>query len=81
MLMPTVHLNGTSSKELLAQAEKAYYAVDAAFDAVSAASPNARDYYVQGERALAQAVEEHAAHLKSLRLVLDDYLNMIVHLT
>jgi len=51
LTVPTVHLNGTSREELLRQLQDAWQAVFQARDALAKASPNARDYYPQGEHA------------------------------
>ena len=52
---PTVHLNGTSAKDLWAGYEAAYEAVRAAQDALGKIEFNARDYYVQGNEAYGKA--------------------------
>lgn len=76
MMTPTVHINGTSKQELSAQVEAAYRAVDDAMRALAAMSPNGRDYYVQGDGALARAEQEHAsrmARLVSVKNELEEY--------
>jgi hypothetical protein len=52
---PTVHLNGTSAKDLWEGYEAAYDAVRAAQDALRKIEFNARDYYVQGDEAYSKA--------------------------
>jgi len=52
---PTVHLNGTSAKDLWEGYEAAYDAVRAAQDALRKIEFNARDYYVQGNDAYSKA--------------------------
>jgi hypothetical protein len=52
---PTVHLNGTSAKDLWEGYEAAYDAVRAAQDALRQIEFNARDYYVQGDEAYSKA--------------------------
>lgn len=59
LTVPTVHLNGTSREELLRQVQAAGHAVWQARDALAKASPNARDYYPQGELAYPAARAEH----------------------
>ncbi len=66
MILPTVHLNGTSKAALLEQLENASNALNDAYAAMKQAAPNGRDYYPQGEDALARAT---AAHLDRLRRV------------
>jgi hypothetical protein len=55
MLIPTVHLNGTSGEDLLDQYGSAVEAVREAIDAVCDTGPNARDYYVHGADAVLAA--------------------------
>ena len=59
LTVPSVHLNGTSREELLRQVQNAGQAVWQARDALAKASPNARDYYPQGEQAYPAARAEH----------------------
>lgn len=72
MLIPTVHLNGTGAEVLLDQNKDALEAVRKAIDAVCAAGPNARDYYVQGPDAGFAVQREHEARIKTLKGVRDD---------
>jgi len=58
MRVPTIHLNGTSKEQLLIDYEKAHRAVNTAMDTLNQIEFNARDYYVQGSFAWAEAVEE-----------------------
>ncbi len=73
MMVPTIHNNGTDGQELLDQVTNAAQALLAAFTAMAAAAPNARDYYVQGDTAAAKAQNEHAERCTKLRSVLNDY--------
>ena len=72
MLIPTIHLNGTSGEDLLDQYASAVEAVREAIDAVCDAGPNARDYYVQGPDAALAAQREHEARVASIKRVRDD---------
>jgi hypothetical protein len=72
MLIPTVHMNGTTGEVLLDQYMTAAHAVQKAIDAVCDAGPNARDYYVQGPDAGLAAQREHAARVKALKTVRDE---------
>jgi hypothetical protein len=72
MLIPTLHLNGSSGEVLLDQYSAAAEAVRKAIDAVCDAGPNARDYYVQGPDAGLAAQREHEARVKALKAVRDD---------
>ena len=71
MMAPTVHLNGTSREELMNQLLEAIHAIHNASDALARACPNGRDYYPQGDRAISEALLEHAARMRSLRQVTD----------
>lgn len=70
-IFPTVHMNGTSKRELVESYEKAAYAIAQAQDALSACSPNGRDYYPQGNDAISKAMAEFSQameHLEAARL-------------
>jgi hypothetical protein len=71
---PTVHLNGTSREELLKGYSEAYTALRKAMDALSQCSPNGRDYYVQGDKALRVALDQHSARQQAVRDVADEIL-------
>ena len=72
MRTPTIHLNGTSKRELMAQHLKAGTALSAAVNALCAAAPNGRDYYVQGDTAVQEAQAEHESRIKALGAVFAD---------
>ncbi len=72
IVLPTVHLNGTSRGALIDENDAAYDALRAAVRALEEAGPNARDYYVQGDGAFTKAVAQHVARLTALRSVLAD---------
>lgn len=72
MILPTIHLNGTSREALLAELERASSALRHALDALVQASPNARDYYPQGPAAFTQAISEHEARCAKVRAVKDE---------
>jgi hypothetical protein len=72
VLIPTVHLNGSSGEVLLDQYTTAAEAIRKALDAVCNSGPNARDYYVQGPDAALAAQREHEARLASLKRVRDE---------
>lgn len=67
MMVPTVHLNGTSRESLIRGLEKAYVAITQAIDAVCDAAPHGRDYYVQdlGD-AYNRARDEHESRVRKL---------------
>jgi hypothetical protein len=48
VIIPTIHLNGSSKKDLLDELRAAISSIDAAIDATRRTCPNGRDYYPQG---------------------------------
>lgn len=70
--LPTIHLNGTSARELYNQWEDVANTAQAMLDALSLATPNGRDYYPQGPQALAEAIREHEARIAAVRAVRAD---------
>lgn len=71
LIVPCVHLNGTSGQDLLDQIDDAFMAIDAAIEALAKAAPNGRDYYVYGSEAYTQAADQHQARMQKLREVRD----------
>ena len=71
-MTPTIHLNGTSAKELVELVENTIRALTTALDAMMKAAPNGRDYYVQGEDAFEVARDEHRERIGKLTDVLRD---------
>lgn len=69
MMIPTVHLNGTSKAHLEEQIQGAIDALRAAEDALVYAAPNGRDYYPQGPSAINTAIAEYTARLAAVREV------------
>lgn len=72
--LPTVHMNGTSRKDLFDGYYKAYDALRDFIDAWGAIEFNARDYYVDGPTAFPDAQDkrrELSAKIKELQ----DYLH------
>lgn len=69
MMVPTIHLNGTSHYELLAQHCTALDAIDRAIGAVQKAAPNGRDFYPQGQDAILTAIREHKSRLDRLQVL------------
>ena len=78
MMVPTVHLNGTSQDELERQIEAASSAVFDAIATVADAAPHGRDYHVQGDNAYERACTEHNARMAKLRSVYDDLTELCV---
>lgn len=71
---PSVHLNGTPREALLAQQREVCMAAQALLAALAASRPHGRDYYVQGDRALAAATEAHTERERAVQKVYDDAL-------
>jgi hypothetical protein len=73
--IPTIHLNGTSKKELLEGIDSAYDAINTAITALAAAGPNGRDYYSgldaskAGYDRLQKAAAEHYVRLGHLHQI------------
>jgi hypothetical protein len=73
MMLPTIHLNGTSGADLQDQVTDAMLALHTAMKAVQAARPNGRDYYVQQDvTAFARAQQQHWDRLAKLEAVQAD---------
>lgn len=70
---PTVHLNGTSAKDLWEGYEAAYEAVRAAQEALGNIEFNARDYYVQDADAFTKARDHRIEQRQALDNV-EEYL-------
>ncbi len=74
--IPTVHLNGTSGAVLLEQLKDARCALDGALQALYAAAPNARDYYVQTD-GFGPAKRQHEARIAKLLELQDEVWAML----
>jgi len=73
MMLPTIHLNGTSGADLQDQVTDAMLALHTAMKALQAAGPHGRDYYVQQDvTAFAQAQQQHWDRLAKLEAVQAD---------
>jgi hypothetical protein len=67
--IPTIHLNGTSGKDLWNEYHAAYEAIKTSIDALCDATCNGRDFYPQGPAAFSQARSERDEALRKLREV------------
>jgi len=76
LAIPTVHLNGTSGEVLLEQLRGARRALDAALEALAAAYPNARDYYVQ-PGGFSPAQQQHETRIAKLREVRNEVCDVL----
>lgn len=70
MMIPTIHLNGTSREGLVRPLCDAVVAIQDAMEALAKCMPNARDYYVQGSGVTTTAINEHDARMTKLREVM-----------
>ena len=77
--LPTIHLNGSCPSHLLEEYTAALSAVVSAREALAKCSPNARDYYPQGDAAGRLALSEHMARLSALDAVADDLRKLARH--
>ncbi len=79
MMLPTIHLNGTSPKTLLEDHLNALRAVQTAMEAIAAAAPNGRDFYPQGPDACGKAGVEHRERIARLKKVYDEMMAIAEH--
>lgn len=79
MILPTIHMNGTSAVALLEGYCDAISAIHAALEALARTTPNGRDYYPQGPDACAQADGEHDARKRALIGVLNELQTLAEH--
>ena len=79
MMTPTIHSNGTSQEALFNQYCNANLAIEAALDAMIAAAPHGRDYYLQGPDAFAQAQDEHTQAIKAINDLAKRYVALAKH--
>lgn len=70
--IPTIHMNGTSRKELLDQMVNAINAIETAMEALQKACPNGRDYYPQGPEAIQEALRQHANRQHNLHATMTE---------
>ena len=66
MILPTIHLNGTSQAELETQVRNVVDALATAEEALQAMAPHQRDYYPQGESAWQAARNDHQVRLHTI---------------
>jgi hypothetical protein len=66
LIKPTIHLNGSSRKSFEREYEAASEALSKALEALSEMTPNGRDYYVQSNTALTEAVTQHRARMAKI---------------
>lgn len=79
MIKPTVHINGTSREELMEQYRDIGAAARELLAKISAAWPNGRDYYPQGDNAHGTAADEMSARRERIQTVLDEIIELHQH--
>lgn len=79
MRLPTIHINGTHRNNLLEGLSKVSSTLGDALYAMRRASPNARDYYPQGQEAFAEAASGHASRIERISSVAAEIEAMIEH--
>lgn len=72
LAVPSIHLNGTSCDELIEQYLDAINAGNEFAQVLNAASPNGRDYYVQGNEALKIAQNQWACRQSKLQEIINE---------
>ena len=80
MMIPTIHLNGTSRDALLSELESAHAAIGAAIGALRQVTVHGRDYYVQSDCAYALARHEMDVRLTALKDIANDVLTMHINI-
>ena len=81
LAVPTVHLNGTSARELKKQIRDAVVALNDACRAHALTTPHGRDYYVQDtgigeDTPLAIATNQYVARVHALSKVKDELMDI-----
>lgn len=79
VVVPTVHLNGTSAKDLYEQLDGAVIVLQEGQRALAEAAPNGRDYYPQGDGAAGRAINAHDFRCMGLNRMLAELTEMRDH--
>ena len=69
LMIPTIHLNGTSAESLMEDLDNAYSVLNTALSALAQTAPNGRDYYVQAAGNMEKAQAQHYERMKKLQNV------------
>ena len=72
LLMPTVHINGTSREALAEGYIEQIDAIREALRVLAENAPNPRDYYPQGREAFKNANDQQQSRLASLTAIYDE---------
>lgn len=71
--VPTLHQNGSGKAVLMAHLKGPILALDDAIRELRACAPHARDYYIKGDDAFPRAQEQHAARMRKLMDIRDEF--------
>jgi hypothetical protein len=72
LMIPTIHLNGTSRESLVEALCEAHRALHEAGRKLAATVPNGRDYYPQPDGAINKALDQHYARMAKLQEVIHE---------
>jgi hypothetical protein len=71
VVVPIVHLNGTSAKSLKDALDKTYDALTAVMDALREGGPNGRDYYLEPGK-LDKAIAQQRRRMETVKALQDE---------
>lgn len=71
IILPIIHMNGTSKESLMNDLETAFFAINNALDAMRQIAPNGRDYYPQ-PGLMDKAIEQHTRRCLALSSLLSE---------
>jgi hypothetical protein len=77
IMVPMVHLNGTSKQSLLDQYENAIKALEDAKDVLLKSAPNGRDYYPKGPDAYEIARKQHYSRTAKINQVINELTSIV----
>jgi hypothetical protein len=80
MILPTIHMNGTSKNDLLEGWLKMSHALNAAITAMVEEGPNGRDYYTQGDGVFYKAQDEQRERIKKIAAVKEEIDTIVEHI-
>lgn len=80
LIVPRVHLNGTSKKELVDQTVKACAAAEKLLSALANMAPHGRDYYVIGGGVFPEAQKQHESRRDRVHSVLAELQVLMVEI-
>jgi len=77
MIIPSIHLNGTSGEDLFEQNLAVVNVLFDALEKMQMACPNARDYYPQGDAAFNVAMEEWQSRMDAVKTVREEFVKIM----